>query len=117
MKRVLSFLILSLFSLGFAQDFVSDSSSANNYEHILSFHSDIEIDKNAEVTITEKIKVYASGNNIKRGIFRSLPLWRNVNGKKTRIKYDILSTKKNGEKENQKKNRIFITKSIDDIFH
>ncbi len=99
MKRIFSFLILFLFSLGFAQDFVSDSSSANNYEHILSFHSDIEIDKNAEVTITEKIKVYASGNNIKRGIFRSLPLWRNVNGKKTRIKYDILSTKKNGEKE------------------
>jgi hypothetical protein len=99
MKRILSFLILFLFSLGFAQDFVLDSSSANDYEHILSFHSDIEINKNAEVTITEKIKVYASGNNIKRGIFRSLPLWRDVNGKKTRIKYDIISTQKNGEKE------------------
>ena len=44
--------------------------------------------------------MYASGDRIKRGIFRSLPASRNINGKKVRIKYDIISIKRNGEKEN-----------------
>jgi len=100
MKRLLIGLFLLIFSFGFAQDSTADNTAALNYEHILSFHSDIEISKDAETTITEKIKVYAEGNIIKRGIFRSLPLWRNVNGKKIRIKYDIISVRKNGSKEN-----------------
>ena len=100
MKRLLIGLVLLIFSFGFAQDVNSASQEAPNYEHILSFDSDILISKDAETTITEKIKVYAEGVNIKRGIFRSLPLWRNVNGKKIRIKYDIISVQKNGSKEN-----------------
>ena len=99
MKRYLSIFILFIFSLGFAQNVVEEVDSSNNYEHIISFHSDIEISKNAEIIITEKIKVYAAGINIKRGIFRSLPLWRDINGKRTRIKYDIISSKKNGVNE------------------
>ena len=100
MKRLLIGLVLLIFSFGFAQDVNSADQSAPNYEHILSFDSDILISKDAETTITEKIKVYTEGVNIKRGIFRSLPLWRNVNGKKIRIKYDIISVQKNGSKEN-----------------
>ncbi|WP_193812112.1 DUF2207 domain-containing protein [Kaistella flava (ex Peng et al. 2021)] len=100
MKRLLIGLFLLIFSFGFTQDVNSANGDAYNYEHILSFDSDIVISKDAETTITEKIKVYAEGINIKRGIFRSLPLWRNVNGKKIRIKYDILSVRKNGSNEN-----------------
>lgn len=100
MKRLLLGFFLLIFSFGFAQDMNSGEAATLNYEHILSFHSDIVISKDAETTITENIKVYAAGQNIKRGIFRSLPLWRNVNGKKIRIKYDIISVQKNGEKEN-----------------
>ena len=100
MKHLLIGLFLLIFSFGFAQDMNSGEAATLNYEHILSFHSDIVISKDAETTITENIKVYAAGQNIKRGIFRSLPLWRNVNGKKIRIKYDIISVQKNGEKEN-----------------
>lgn len=100
MKRLLIGFFLLIFSCGFTQDIYSTNGEGLNYEHILSFDSDIAISKNAETTITEKIKVYAEGLNIKRGIFRSLPRWRNVNGKKIRIKYDILSVQKNGSKEN-----------------
>lgn len=100
MKRLLIGFFLLIFSCGFTQDIYSTKGAGLNYEHILSFDSDIAISKNAETTITEKIKVYAEGLNIKRGIFRSLPRWRNVNGKKIRIKYDILSVQKNGSKEN-----------------
>lgn len=100
MKRLLIGFLLLCFSFGFTQDVTTVDQEAPNYEHILSFDSDIVISKDAETTITEKIKVYAEGLNIKRGIFRSLPLWRNINGKKTRIKYDIISVRKNGSKEN-----------------
>ncbi|SEW02886.1 DUF2207 domain-containing protein [Kaistella antarctica] len=100
MKRLLIGLFLLIFSFGFTQDVTSTGVENLSYEHILAFDSDIVISKDAETTITEKIKVYAEGNIIKRGIFRSLPLWRNINGKKIRIKYDIISVKKNGFKEN-----------------
>ena len=46
----------------------------NRSERIVSFKSDIHIAENADVTVTEKIKVYANGNNIRRGIFRALPM-------------------------------------------
>lgn len=100
MKRFIFLFFLLIFGLGNAQDVTNDTPAVSEYEHILSFHSDIEIAKDAEVTVTEKIKVYARGEIIKRGIFRSLPLSRNINGKKVRIKYDIVSVKKNGDEEN-----------------
>ncbi|WP_226065394.1 DUF2207 domain-containing protein [Kaistella polysaccharea] len=99
MKRFFFFFLLILSIVGWGQNLGVDSSSAQSYEHILSFHADIVIDKNAQATITEKIKVYAGGSEIRRGIFRSLPLWRNINGKKKRIKYDIISVLRDGKKE------------------
>ncbi len=95
-RFIISFFLL-IFSFGSAQDV--DTTSQNAYEHILSFHSDINISKDAEVTVKEKIKVYASGAEIRRGIFRSLPLWRNINEKKVRITYDIISVRRDGAKE------------------
>ncbi len=100
MKRLILGFFLLFFSFGIAQDLDINDNDVYNYEHIFSFHSDIVISKDAETTITEKIKVYADGNIIKRGIFRSLPLSRNINGKNIRIKYDIISIKKDGSKEN-----------------
>ncbi len=99
MKRLLIGFFLLIFSFGSAQGVSSGDLGERNYEHILSFDSDIVISKDAETTLTEKIKVYAEGVQIKRGIIRSLPLWRNINGKKIRIKYDILSVQKNGSTE------------------
>lgn len=99
MKRFIFLFLLLIFGFGSAQDVSFDATAQNNYEHILSFHSDIDISKEAIVTVHEKIKVYAAGINIRRGIFRTLPLWREINGKKTRIKYDIVSVKRDGEKE------------------
>lgn len=97
-RLIFAFLIL-IFGNGAAQDLAVDSSARKNYEHIISFDSDIVIAKNGQTTVTEKIKVYAEGINIRRGIFRSLPLWRNINGRKIRIKYDLISVQKNGSKE------------------
>ncbi|MFP3836019.1 DUF2207 domain-containing protein, partial [Chryseobacterium sp. SIMBA_028] len=43
------------------------------------------------------------GNNIKRGIYRALPLSRNLNKKTQKVKYDIISIKKDGAEEDYHK--------------
>jgi len=53
-------------------------------ERILSFHSDIKIDSSGLVRITELIKVNTNADQIKRGLVRTLPLYRK----------DIYSTRK-----------------------
>ncbi|MBO6183681.1 MAG: DUF2207 domain-containing protein [Chryseobacterium sp.] len=68
-------------------------------ERITSFHSDITIAENADVTITETIKVFANGDAIKRGIFRALPIVRNINGRKESVYYKIIAVEKDGVKE------------------
>jgi len=102
MKKWLQLFLLQFFFMAFAQN---EGERANQLsiigsEKIISFHSDIEVDKNSGITVTENIKVYSLGNNIKRGIFRALPLSRNLNNKTQKVKYDIISVKKNGADEN-----------------
>lgn len=99
MKRFIFFFLL-IFSLGFAQNLKIDSGQSHRYEHILSFSADINIENSGRVTIKEKIMVFAAGDKIKRGIFRSLPLSRNINDKKVNIRYDIISVKRDGQEEN-----------------
>ncbi|SFT80959.1 Uncharacterized membrane protein [Chryseobacterium formosense] len=79
-------------------------------ERIVSFNTDILIAENADVTVTENIKVYATGNEIKRGIFRALPTIRNINGRKEKVVYKIVSIEKDGVAESyhkETKNGIF----------
>ena len=99
MKRLLFGFLVLIFSFGKAQEFSQDGVQSQNEEHILSFHSDIQISKDGTLNIAEKIKVYAEGNRIKRGIFRTLPTRRNLNGKNIKVKYDLISVKKNGSDE------------------
>lgn len=66
-------------------------------ERIIRFHSDITIDTTGRIEVAEHIRVYADGNEIKRGIVRELPLYRKNNkGKKVNMGYNILSVKCNG---------------------
>ncbi len=79
-------------------------------ERIVSFRSDITIAANADVTVMEIIKVFANGNEIKRGIFRALPTVRNINGRKESVYYKIIAIEKEGVKESyhtKKENGIF----------
>ncbi len=106
MKKLIAFLFLIFFSLSFAQDAdgtIAVGEEQNGFlsgsERILSFHADIDVDKNSGLSITEKIKVHSRGENIKRGIFRSLPLVRNLNDRTQKVKYNIVSVKKDGVDE------------------
>ncbi|MCD0454853.1 DUF2207 domain-containing protein [Chryseobacterium sp. LC2016-27] len=106
MKKLIAFLFLIFFYLGFAQEVegavpVGEETSGfvNGSERILNFHADIDVDKNSKLSITEKIKVHSEGNEIKRGIFRSLPLVRDLNDRTQKVKYNIISVKKDGVDE------------------
>ena len=69
------------------------------YEKINSFHSEINIQKDGAVTVTEYINVTATGDQIRRGIFRALPLVRNINGEKDPVSYKIISVERDNRPE------------------
>lgn len=102
MKKLLQLFLLQFFFVALAQNELgrADQLSITGPEKIISFHSDIDVDKKSGITVTENIKVYSLGNNIKRGIFRALPLSRNLNNKTQKVRYHIISVKKNGIDEN-----------------
>lgn len=78
--------------------------SALAEEKILSYHSDIEIQEDRSVIVTENILVNVEGYLFKRGIFRDIPLSYTLkNGQKYRVGFDLLSVTKNGVKEPFKK--------------
>lgn len=69
-------------------------------ERITNYEVTIEIATDRSITVTEYISVYAAGNEIKRGITRSLPKTRNFQGKQRAMQYDMLSVQRDGKTEN-----------------
>ena len=66
-------------------------------ERIIRFHSDITMDTDGRIEVTEHIKVFAAGKEIRRGIIREIPLSRKDHtGKQVRMKYKILAVQHNG---------------------
>ncbi|MCX2679096.1 DUF2207 domain-containing protein [Galbibacter sp. EGI 63066] len=88
MRHLLLIVFWLFTSLGFGQD----------YERIISFHSDIEVEEMGDILITETIEIYAKGNAFKRGLVRKLPLnsRRDGLGRVFRPKYEILGVKRDG---------------------
>lgn len=69
-------------------------------EQITDYHAKIEIAKNGDLTVTETIRVIAEGHDINRGIFRDFPLYFiGSGGTKSRVDFDIISIKRNGNTE------------------
>jgi uncharacterized membrane protein YgcG len=69
-------------------------------EYIRSFHSDLKVDTSGLLTVTETIEVYAAGNQIKRGIVRSLPL-QGIDYRYKQVKndYQIIRVERDGISE------------------
>ncbi|MCB0664310.1 MAG: DUF2207 domain-containing protein [Saprospiraceae bacterium] len=68
-------------------------------ERILNYDTQIEVNTDRSITVTEFIEVYVNGDKIKRGITRRLPKNRNMKGRTTRMDYEILEIEKNGQEE------------------
>ncbi len=69
-------------------------------ERILSFISHITVNTDASLTITEDIRVYAAGNQIRRGIFRALPVnYEDYLHTRYKARYEIISVQRDGHDE------------------
>ena len=87
--RIILLLVASLFSI-----------TSNAEEVIHSFHSDIEIQQNGDLQVTETITVSAEGAMIKRGIYRDFPTtYTDQQGNIKKVGFEVLSIKRDGENE------------------
>ena len=69
-------------------------------ERILSFHSEIQIQPDASMIVTEIIRVQAEGRDIRRGIYREFPTrYRDRYGNRVVVDFDVLSLTRNGAPE------------------
>ncbi|MBE0570618.1 MAG: DUF2207 domain-containing protein, partial [Ignavibacteriaceae bacterium] len=73
------------------------------YEHIeriISFDSEITISEDASMIVIEKIRVYAAGQKIQRGIYRDFPTeYKDQYGNNVNIKFDVLEVSRDGNSE------------------
>ena len=73
---------------------------ASQQEIIYSYHSDIAINKDASMNVTETIKVRALGINIRRGIYRDFPTtYKDIYGNKVVVDMDIIGVYRDGHPE------------------
>ena len=76
-------------------------------ERILSFHSDIVVDKSGSMSVTETITVQALGFQIKHGILRDLPTdYRDADGKLVRVWLDVRGAQRDGKREQYTVTRV-----------
>jgi uncharacterized membrane protein YgcG len=74
--------------------------AAQANERILDYFSDVNVQANGDLLVTETIKVRAEGREIKRGLLRDFPTtYRNRNGTTTRAGFDVLGIKRDGHVE------------------
>jgi uncharacterized membrane protein YgcG len=97
MKKFISLVCAGLCSFGLA---AQESIISPHEEHVISYESDITINTDATIDVVETIKVYANGNDIKRGIYRAYPTeYTDKDGFAVSVDFDVLEVLKNGEKE------------------
>ena len=94
MKRILYFYaLLTITLLG-----LSNVTTAK--EVIENYHSDIVIESDSSLIVTETITVKAEGKQIKRGIYRDFPThYKDLYGNNYRVKFNLLSVQRNGKDE------------------
>ena len=69
-------------------------------EYFDRYHSDIAVAKNGTLTVEETIRVYAEGNQIRRGIYRDFPLtFVDAEGREREVGFKILSVERDGQPE------------------
>ena len=76
------------------------SASVSAAEYIESYHSDIEVQPNGDLLITETIRVHAEGKAIRRGIYRDFPTrYRDLEGINHTVGFELLSVKRDNRSE------------------
>jgi hypothetical protein len=73
--------------------------SANAAEQIDNFDVLVEVETDGDIIVTETIQVTAEGSQIRRGIFRDLPRYYELDGDRLPFEYDVLSVTRDGQDE------------------
>lgn len=74
--------------------------SAGADERIISYHADVQIQPDASLLVSERIRVRAEGNQIRRGIYREFPTdYRDRFGNRFRVDFELLSLSRDGAPE------------------
>ncbi len=94
--------------------------SGNAQERILNYDVKLEVLADADMLVTENIKVLAQGVQIRRGIYREIPLYfENPDGRRVYLEIDVLSLERNNEEEpydvNKSGNKVRIDFGNDDF--
>jgi uncharacterized membrane protein YgcG len=86
--------------LGILLAVISAGSAHAQQEEVLSFGSRIEIGADGDLTVTESIKVRATGRSIKRGIYRDFPtVYRWPDGRRHSVGFRVLEVLRDGRPE------------------
>ncbi len=109
-SKILILVLATLFfnSLAFAQQIPPQIQQQAQQEHIQNYDSEILVNMDGSINVTETIQVFAKGDALKRGIFRDYPtVSRSKYGKEIKP-ITITSVTKDGKPE------PFFTESISD---
>ncbi len=80
--------------------FFSLALAAHAEEAILRFHSDIVVNTDASMDVTEAITVVSEGNRIRHGIFRDFPTrYTDKHGVQVTVEFDVQSVSLDGHSE------------------
>ena len=76
------------------------ASLAQAEERITAFESTLAIQADGTLQVTEAIRAFAEGNQIKRGIFRDFPTdYRDNHGTRVQVAFDVTSVTRDGSPE------------------
>jgi uncharacterized membrane protein YgcG len=79
---------------------VAATAPAQAIEKILRFVSDVEVERNGDLTVTETIRVQAEGNQIRRGILRDFPTtYARPDGGRVVVGFEVKSVTRDGAEE------------------
>jgi hypothetical protein len=79
---------------------VAAISPAQAVERILRFVSDVEVQRNGDLKVTETIRVQAEGNQIRRGILRDFPItYARPDGGRVVVGFEVQSVTRDGADE------------------
>jgi uncharacterized membrane protein YgcG len=80
---------------------IAATAPAAAVERVLLFVSDVVVEKNGDLTVTETIRVQAEGDKIRRGIQRDFPTTYTRNdGTRVVVGFDVASVRRDGAPEN-----------------
>ena len=74
-----------------------DSDYTHQGERIISYVSDVTVDRNSSLHVVETIRVEAEGQNIRHGIYRDFPTRYERDGRTIRVGFEVESVQLDGQ--------------------